>query len=104
MKKQLLLTLITTSFIATIHSAPALADKPEWAGKGKPTYEQSQEHKYQMKEKRSSEYNKQKREYDDQDRYEKSHKDNDRSESNKSEKPAEENKSFQQKMKDLLGW
>ena len=43
--KSKLLALALIPFCATV----MLADKPEWAGKGKPTKEQIQEYKYQKK-------------------------------------------------------
>jgi len=47
MKISLMTTLLISLFIAT----PALADKPEWAGKGRPTAEQREAHKETMTQK-----------------------------------------------------
>lgn len=52
MKKNLLSSLIISTFACLSLSTSVLADQPEWAGNGKATSEQKQEHKSAMKEKR----------------------------------------------------
>lgn len=51
MKKSLLSVLLLSIFV----SAPVLADKPSWTGKGKATEEQKESHKAAMKAKRGPE-------------------------------------------------
>jgi len=46
MKKNLLALILSVSFIG-----PALAEKPEWAGKDKPTHEQKEAHRSAMEAK-----------------------------------------------------
>ncbi len=131
MKKSLLSTLLTSTFFAALSSAPVQADKPEWAGQGKATYEQKQMHKSEMQDKRGSGYDKREHKdkddkqkfnkqehhedrYDDRDkqRHEERNKDRDlqRNEglksigSDKSPEPNEDNRGFQQRIKDMMGW
>lgn len=50
MKHNLLALLLMSIFVT-----PAMADKPEWAGKGKPTAEQKEAHRSAMEAKEDSE-------------------------------------------------
>ncbi len=131
MKNSLLSTLLTSTFFAALASAPVQADKPEWAGQGKPSYDQKKMHKSQMQDKRGPRYDeheykdkddKQKlnKQEDHEDRYEnrdeQSHEKRNRDRdlqrdedlnpvgSDKPTQPNEDKRGFQQKMKDFMGW
>jgi len=84
---------VTIAVLVLGISAPATAEKPEWAGKGKPTREQVEEHREKMKSK-SGDYRKG---YDD-DR-ERMIEDYKKSKENK-EKTKQEKKDKEQRLKD----
>ena len=82
---------IITSFFVTLFlfTTPALAEKPEWAGKGKPTAEQKDIHRATMETKGNLEdSDKSKKKSDKSSKSEKSEKS--KSEKSKSEKDSEE--------------
>jgi len=82
---------IITSFFVTLFlfTTPALAEKPEWAGKGKPTAEQKEVHRAAMEAKGGLEdSDKSKKKSDKSSKSEKSEKS--KSEKSKSEKDSEE--------------
>ena len=43
-----MIKLLTTLLFTVLLTSPAMAEKPEWAGKGKPTAEQKEAHKAAM--------------------------------------------------------
>lgn len=86
---------VTITVLVLGISAPAIAEKPEWAGKGKPTREQVEEHREKMKSK-SGDYRKG---YDDDrermtEDYKKSKEDKNK------EKMKQEKKDKEQRLKD----
>ncbi|NPA72252.1 MAG: hypothetical protein GXO35_05425 [Gammaproteobacteria bacterium] len=62
MKKSILASTLITAVLSIGVSNSAFANKPAWAGQGKPTAEQKQSHRDEMQSKKASQSQEQKRE------------------------------------------